>query len=299
VNGAAPKRRSGWFTGCLVLAGVGLAFFALLLMLSGLAGRGSRGMNLSLSRRVGKIELSGVIDDARGFLEELKDLEDDPRVAALVVRINSPGGDVGATQEIYRALQDFRAKGGRPVVASLGSVAASGGYYAACGAQKIMAEPGTLTGSIGVILEMPDASELMAKIGLRMKVVKSGAQKDFGSYWRPLSSEEERMLQGVVMDTYDQFLGAVLQSRGLPEERTRALADGRIFTGRQARSEGLVDTLGFEPDAIRLAAELAGLPPDTPALSKHRFEPEILDLLRRFGGQMRSYLASSPRLQYR
>jgi protease IV len=299
VSSSGTTGRPGWVPGCLILAGAALAFFLLILFMGSFVGRSSKGIDLSLSRRVGLIELRGVIDDAKPFLEVLLDLQDDPRVAALVVRIDSPGGDVGATQEIYHALQTFREKTGRPVVASLGSIAASGGYYAACGTQKIMAEPGTLTGSIGVILEMPDASELMAKIGLRMKVIKSGAQKDFGSYWRPLTPQEQAMLTGVVMDTYDQFVGAVAHGRGMGEEKVRALADGRIFTGRQACTEGLVDTLGFQPDAVRMAAVMAGLSPETPTLSRHRFEPEILGLIRRLGGQTRSWLASSVRLEYR
>jgi len=299
MDGSRASKKPGWLVGCLVLIISAASFLVLLLLVVWLTGREPVGSGLSLGRRVGLIELRGEIMDARGFLAELHDLQEDPRLAALVVRIDSPGGDVGATQEIYAALRRFQMETARPLVVSLGSVAASGGYYAACAGETIMAEPGTLTGSIGVILSSMDASELMKKIGLRVEVMKSGPKKDAGAYWRPLSADEQAMLQGVVLDVYDQFVEAVAESRKLSPERIRELADGSIFTGRQARGLGLVDTLGYQGDALRLAAEKAGVSPEAPPLSKRRFEPELFDLIRRLGGRARLLLDPRPRLLYR
>jgi protease-4 len=296
---AARPRRPGWVNGCLILLIIGAFLCLLLVLLAALGGFGSSSDGLALGKRVGLIRLDGTITDSEEFLDELKSLQDDPRVAALVVRIDSPGGGVAATQEMYHGLVRFHEKTGRPVVASLGSLAASGGYYTACAAQKIVTEPGTLTGSIGVIMMFPDASELLRKIGVRMDVVKSGPKKDFTAFWRERTPAEQAMLDSIVGDVYDQFTQVVADSRDLPLERVRELADGRILTGRQAVSEGLADTLGYQGEAVRMAAEMAGLSPDTQTLSKQRFEPEFLQMLRRFTGEARSLIESHPRLEYR
>ncbi len=288
-----------WRRGCLVLGALTAILFGLLLVLSAITGAKDRRTSLALGHRVGVIEIEGEISDARDFLDELKKLEDDPRVAALVVRIDSPGGGVAATQEMYHALRRYREKTGRPVVASFGTLAASGGYYVACAAQKIVTEPGTLTGSIGVVMTFTDAAELLQKIGVRFEVVKSGPKKDFGGFWRPLTEEERAMLQGIVGDVYDQFTTVVAEGRRLPLDRVREIADGRILSGRQAVTAGLADTLGFREDAVRIAAVLAGLSPDTEAISKRPFEPRILDLLRRMSGKVSMLLASGPSLEYR
>ncbi len=280
-----------------MLGGVLLA----LLLVAGLLGGGGGGApTLALGHRVGLIEVDGEIQDSAEFLDELKRLEEDPRVSALVVRIDSPGGGVAATQEMFHALRQFHEKTGHPVVASLGSLAASGGYYLACAAQKIVAEPGTLTGSIGVIFSFTDASELMKKIGVQVEVVKSGPKKDFGGWWRALTEDERAMLQGIVGDVYDQFTEAVAEGRKLPLQKVRELADGRILSGRQAREAGLADTLGYQEDAVRIAAVMAGLSPETPTLSKRTMEPRLYELLRRLGGHLAGALIpSGPRLEYR
>jgi protease IV len=300
VTDSRPQQRPGWLNGCLILLGVSVLFFVVLLILVGVGGRArDRSTGLPFGQRVGLIELNGEITESRRFLEELKRLEDDPRVAALVLRIDSPGGGVAATQEIYHALQQYHEATHHPVVASLGSLAASGGYYAACAAQKIVTEPGTLTGSIGVIFSFADASELMKKIGVHVEVVKSGAKKDFGAYWRPLTADEQSMLQGIVGDVYDQFTEAVGQSRGIPLEKVRELADGRILSGRQAVQAGLADTLGFQSDAVAIAAAMAGLPPETSTVSKRRLEMDWLDMVRRLAGRTEALLGARPRLDYR
>lgn len=191
---------------------------------------------------------------------KLKRIKKDPRIKGVVLRINSPGGTVGAAQEIYEAVRDLRTSG-KPVVASMGDIATSGAYYVACAADKIVANPGTVTGSIGVIMSIPNVKELLGKFGMRFEVIKSGGRKDMGSIFRDMSAEERRLLEGVVNNAYDQFYEVLLESRGgtIPEERLRQLADGRIFTGEQAKEVGLVDELGTFQESIKIAAELAGL----------------------------------------
>lgn len=242
-----------------MLGGVLLA----LLLVAGLLGGGGGGApTLALGHRVGLIEVDGEIQDSAEFLDELKRLEEDPRVSALVVRIDSPGGGVAATQEMFHALRQFHEKTGHPVVASLGSLAASGGYYLACAAQKIVAEPGTLTGSIGVIFSFTDASELMKKIGVQVEVVKSGPKKDFGGWWRALTEDERAMLQGIVGDVYDQFTEAVAEGRKLPpaeSPRARGRADSLRTAGEgggAGRHPGIPGGRG--PDRGRDGGAFAG-----------------------------------------
>jgi len=297
------RRRPPWVGGCSILALTALGLMLVLYIVgqsvrTKAPGAASSG-GLGFGTHVGLIRLEGDIVESRRFIEELDELRNDSRVRALVIRIDSPGGGVAATQEIHQALRDYHEETGQPMVASLGSIAASGGYYAACAAQRIVSEPGTLTGSIGVILTFADASELMRKVGLRVEVVKSGPRKDFGSPWRPLTDDERQMLQDIVGDVYGQFTEAVATGREQPLEQVLEWADGRIFSGRQAVAAGLADTLGYEDDAVSLAANLAGLSPDTPALSKRRELPAFLEWLDRITGRARVLLSSGPRLEYR
>lgn len=284
--------RSSWARGCLVLLGLG-ALLVVVITWSG------RGRSVAAGSRVGLIRVEGGIESSREFLEELDRLEGDGRVRALVLRIDSPGGGVAATQQMVEGVRRFRERTRHPVVASFGALAASGGYYLGCAAQTIVCEPGTLTGSIGVLLSFLDASELMRKLGVRVEVVKSGDRKDFGGYWRGLTAEERSMLEQVVGDAHDQFTTAVSEARGMPLEQVRTLADGRIFTGRQAVAAGLADTLGFEADAVELAARLAGLSPETPTLSRERRTAGWLELLRRLSEESRAPGFRGPRLDYR
>ena len=282
-----------WGRGCLVLVAAGIVFFTVVTLLA------RPGGGLGTSPRVGIIRVEGEISEARPFLEELRRVEADGRIRALVLRVDSPGGGVGATQEMLDALQRYRRRTAHPVVASLGATAASGGYYLACAAPKIMAEPGTITGSIGVMMTFTDASELMKKLGVRTEVIKTGARKDVGAWWRPMTDDDRVMLESVVGDAYAQFTSTVAESRAMAIDSVRSLADGRILTGRQALAAGLVDTLGFEPDAVHLAARLAGLDPETPVASHERREPDWLDIARRLVGRTRVLLGSGPRLEYR
>ncbi|OGP13108.1 MAG: hypothetical protein A2054_06435 [Deltaproteobacteria bacterium GWA2_55_10] len=207
--------------------------------------------------KVAVVELLGVIADSTEINQELKDLGDRDDVKAVVVRIDSPGGAVGPSQEIHREITKLREK--KTVVASMGAMAASGGYYAAVAANKVVANPGTITGSIGVIIEFFNAQELLGKLGLKGYVVKSGKYKDVGSPLREMSPEEQELIQAVINDVNSQFIKAVAEGRGIAPEAVAKIADGRIFTGAQAKEQGLVDELGSLSDAIALSARLAGI----------------------------------------
>ena len=196
--------------------------------------------------------------DSEKIVKRLKKLNENTSVKAVVLRINSPGGTVAAVQEIYSELLKMK-KNGKFIVASFSDVAASGGYYIACAADEIVAQPGTLTGSIGVILEIGNFSELMKKIGVKIETVKSGIHKDIGNFSREMTIEERKILQDLINDAYEQFLSAVVTGRKLDEAKARTLADGRIFTGTQAKASGLVDTLGGLDEAIEEAKKLAGI----------------------------------------
>ncbi len=213
---------------------------------------------------IGIIELKGVIASPEKTMRHLVDFVENDRIKAVVVRIDSPGGTVGASQELFRQIQITNKT--KPVVASMGSVAASGGYYAALGAEKIIASPGTLTGSIGVILKFPNLEKIFEKIGYKNEVVKSGKLKDIGSSSRTLTQEERDLLQQLLDNVHNQFINDIVSSRELSESEVRNLADGRIFSGEQAQQLGLIDELGNFYDAVLLAAELAGMSTQKPEL---------------------------------
>jgi len=208
--------------------------------------------------RVAVVEVFGTITNPYDIIRQLKKYGEDGSIPTIVLHINSPGGGVAASQEIYEEINKVRDKG-KKVVASLSSVAASGAYYIACAADTIVANPGTLTGNIGVIFEWPMLSELMRKLGVKLEVIKSGDMKDVGSIGRPITPREREMLQGVIDDTYNQFVEVVSRERGLPIEDVIELADGRIFTGNQAKDLGLVDLIGDFEDAIQIAADMGGI----------------------------------------
>jgi protease IV len=215
--------------------------------------------DISMEDRVGVIRIEGVILDAQSTINDLKRFAENPSIKAIVLRIDSPGGGVVPSQEIHDAVRQVRNKSNKTVIASMGSVAASGGYYIAVATDRIMANPGTLTGSIGVIMEMANVEGLLKKIGVEGIVIKSGRFKDVGSPLRKMSDEEHELLQSVMDDVHQQFIEAVAEGRALDVTTVRALADGRIFTGRQAKASKLVDELGDLAAAIQLAADVAGI----------------------------------------
>ena len=205
------------------------------------------------------VRVEGPILDSYETVEELKTFADDPLVKAIVIRIDSPGGGVAPSQEIYNAVKRVRRENNKTVVASMGTVAASGGYYIAVATDRILANPGTLTGSIGVIMQMANFQELLEKIGVKSVVVKTGKFKDLGSPFRPMVEEERQLLESVMNDTLSQFIEAVAEGRSMDTAEVEQLADGRVFTGRQARSVLLIDEIGDLQDAIKLAGELGGI----------------------------------------
>jgi protease IV len=216
--------------------------------------------------KVAIVEVDGIIGvgpdraaDSDAIVRTLGEHRENPSVAAVVLRINSPGGVVGPTQEIFSAVERVRAAG-KPVVASLGSVAASGGYYVAVAANRIFANPGTLTGSIGVVMQLANVEGLLKKVGVEYVVVKAGAFKDIGNFARTMKPEERRVLQALLDDVYGQFVGAVAEHRGLDRKTVLGFADGRIYSGQQAKALKMVDDLGGLEDAIEAAGKLAGIP---------------------------------------
>lgn len=210
--------------------------------------------------RVGVIEINGPIIDSQRIINDVKLFRDNEAVKALVIRINSPGGGVGPSQEIYREIRRTLAR--KKVIASMGAVAASGGYYVAAAADGIVANPGTITGSIGVIMGYTNFEELMEKIGLTAVVIKSGEYKDLGSPSRPMTDREKALLEEVTGDIHRQFVADVAQGRKLEVAAVAAIADGRIITGEKAVDLGLVDRLGNFQDAVQWAGELAGIEGD-------------------------------------
>lgn len=212
-------------------------------------------------KQIARIEISGAIAGGtrKRVLEALKTIEE-RKYPALLLRIDSPGGTVGDSQEIYMALKRLREK--VKIVASFGNISASGGVYIGMGAEHIMANPGTITGSIGVILRGNNLERLLDKIGVSFKVIKSGPYKDILAFDRELTEPEKNILQELIDTSYQQFVQTVAEARNLAVETVRSFADGRIFTGQQALELGVVDRLGTEEDARRWAAELAGLDPE-------------------------------------
>jgi protease-4 len=208
-------------------------------------------------QRVAVVELNEVIVPPfdRNIIRQFKKYRENSAVKAILFRVESPGGGVSASQEIYEEVRKTR-DSGKPVVVSMGSVAASGGYYVACGASKIVANPGTLTGSIGVIFQFLHFNELMSKIGIDASTFKTGTYKDIGSPFRKTTEDEKKFFDQLLGDVYDQFVDVVAKERKMERKRVLQYADGRIFTGRQALEYGFVDTLGTMEDAINIAAKL-------------------------------------------
>lgn len=237
----------------LIILGVAILFFgtlmAIVLSLSGYSPA------LSFTNKIGVVPINGIIRDADTIIEQMIAFRNDRQIKAIILRIDSPGGGVGPSQEIYSETR--RTSRTKKVVASLGSVAASGGYYVASAADSIVANPGTLTGSIGVLMEFVRVEELLKKIGVEMQVIKSGEFKDIGSPNRKMTHKEKEMLLTLLEDIRNQFVTAVSQGRNMPEEAVLELADGRIFSGRQAKDLGLVDSLGNFRDAVSVAKRLA------------------------------------------
>jgi len=223
------------------------------------------------------VKIEGVITDSGPVIEKLEKIKNNVDVKAVVLRIDSPGGSVAPSQEIFEEIIKLREK--KTIIASFGSVAASGGYYIACAAHKIVANPGSITGSIGVIIESANVEDLIGKIGLKSVVIKSGKYKDILSPTREMENSERELLQGVIDSIHSQFIDAVALGRSMERESVVAIADGRIFSGEQALDLGLVDELGNLQDAVKRAGLIAGIEGEPKVIYPSKDKPSILEFL--------------------
>jgi protease-4 len=291
-----------WFLGilgvfALVFFGVALLFYLFLRLpiertevVSGGAGD-----------KIAVVELEGVITASEDFVRQVKKYRKDRSIKGILLRINSPGGATVPSQEMYEEVRKTR-EAGKPIVVSMGSIAASGGYYVSCGSSRIVANRGTLTGSIGVVGEFLQVENALSKLGISVKTIKTGRLKDTGSPTRNMTDEDRRYLQSLLDDVHQQFVQVVETERKLPHERVAGFADGRAFTGIQALSMGLVDTLGTYEDALRITADLAGIAGE-PTVVRERRRESVWDFV--FGdaaqsvSDVKQWLLEYPVLSYR
>jgi protease IV len=232
---------------------------------------------LASPNRIGVIEIRGLIDNVQDSLKAFREFRKDANVKCILLRIESPGGGIGASQELYREVR--RTIEIKPVVASLGGIAASGGYYIASAANRIVSNPGTITGSIGVISYFPNLRELFEKIGFTAVIIKSGRFKDIGNPDREMTQEERELLQSTMDEAHRQFIRDVARGRNLPEEKVREVADGRIIMGERAQQLGLVDELGNFEDAVKASAILGKIEEEPELLYAKKKKRSLLDLL--------------------
>jgi protease-4 len=262
----------------LVVASIlGIAVLVLGLVITLIFGLAGPSGTLSLKEKIGVIPVEGAITDPDPVVSQLVEFKKDRGIRAIILRVNSPGGGVAPSQEIYREIQ--KTIGKKRVIVSMGSVAASGGYYIASAADKIVANPGTLTGSIGVLMEFVRAQELMQKIGVEMEVLKSGQFKDIGSPYRKLTEPDKELIQKLIFDIQKQFVEAVAQGRNLPVQKVRDIADGRIISGIQGKELGLVDELGNFEDAVELAKTMVGIKGEVTLVYPKKARTRLWDLL--------------------
>lgn len=256
--------------------------------LTGLFLLGGDRADFEFGEKVGVVEITGVIVDARDAIDQIKQLRAEDSIKAIVVRINSPGGAVAPSQEIYREIRKTVSK--KKVIASLGSVAASGGYYIAAAADGIIASPGTITGSIGVIMAYTNYRALLDKIGLVPVVVKSGVFKDTGSPVREMTAVEKKLLEDFTTKIHRQFVKDIVAGRRMDPAKVEALADGRIYTGEESKSLGLVDRLGNIEDAIEWAGRMGGIEGEVTAIYVGKDQFSLLDYL--LGTSLKEFLVN-------
>ena len=241
-------------TGLGVIAGLLIFFLLVLFFIGRYVGKPGR---FAFGDKIAIVEIKGVITQSSGIIEEIDQYQEDEGVKAIILRIDSPGGGVGPAQEIHREVMKVKSK--KKVITSMGSVAASGGYYIACASDLIIANPGTITGSIGVIMEFTNIEELFKKIGVKGVVLKSGEHKDIGSPFREMTPEDKKIIQEVIDNVHQQFIQAVARGRKMDQAKVMQIADGRILTGEQAKQIGLVDQIGNLQDAIEIVAKMVGI----------------------------------------
>lgn len=260
--------------GMFILLALGVSFYFFFYKAGLHSGKAA---SFSLNDKIGVVSVDGAIIDSREITEQLDEFGKDDSIIAVVLRVDSPGGGVAASQEIYDAVIELKKK--KKVVASMGSIAASGGLLVACAADKIVANPGTITGSISAIMQFANFEELLKKIGMKSSVVKSGEYKDIGSPLRDMTPEEKVIIQELVDDIYNQFVDVIVKERKIPREKVIAIADGRVFSGRKAKELGLVDYLGDMSSAARLASKLAGKDGKYDLVYPPKYRPTFFDYL--------------------
>ena len=289
-----------WVLGIAIVV---LFFFGIfiLMMLSWLFSEPYDDTLSTSGEKVAVVEINDIIFSSDDIVRQFKKYRENKSVRAIVFRVNSPGGGVAASQEIFEEVKKTR-NSNKPVVVSMGEVAASGGYYVSIGADKIVANPGTLTGSIGVIIQHLQADELMKKIGLEAQTYKSGRFKDLGSPFRKSTEDEKKFFDQLITNVYEQFVEDIVEARGMERAHVLRYADGRVFTGEQAVEYGFIDTLGTMEDAIAIAAEMGGID-GTPRIVRERKRRPFID---RFFGESISEISTlkkeflnQPILQYR
>lgn len=256
--------------------------------------------------KIAVVNLDFTILSSESIVRQFKKFGEDKSIKAILLKVNTPGGGVAASQEMYEAIKKTR-DSGKPVVVSISSLGASGGYYAACGGSLIIANPGSLVGSIGVIINLMNFKELADKIGIQETMIKSGELKDAGNPFRELNEKDREYFQSIVDDTYEQFLDVVSEARKMDKEKLKEYANGRVFTGRQAKEIGLIDSLGTFQDAIRITGLLAGIegePVIVRERKKESFWERLLDSfsendLKSFKNELKSEIFEQPILQYK
>jgi|TARA_B110000438_G_scaffold70445_1_gene70681 protease-4 len=250
------------------------SFFALLIAFR--AGAMSNGLgSQGIGKKVGIIQVSGPILSSNPTVKDLENFRNRKDISAILVRIDSPGGLVAPTQEIYEKIKTIKEE--KPIIASMASVAASGGYYIALGADTIIANPGTIVGSIGVIMNYPVMTKFLDKVGIEFETVKSGDLKDVGSYSREVTEADRKHLNEMVDDMYSQFVNVVSQNRSLSKEEVKKIADGRVFTGKQSKELGLIDVIGTFEDAVSIAGTMGQIKGKPKIVQVNKKRPSVLD----------------------
>jgi protease IV len=276
IPALALSKSTKWFLIILaILAVIVMGFAAFFVYLIGDWSEETETMTTGGGGKIAVVELRGEISSSENIVRQVKKYREERGIKAILLRIDSPGGAVVPSQEIYEEVRKTR-DGGKPVVVSMGSLAASGGYYVSCGASRIVANRGTLTGSIGVVSQFLQLQNLLGKVGIDMKTIKSGKLKDAGSYSRKMNEADEKYFQGLIDEVYRQFVGVVESERNLSHAEVLSIADGRVFTGESAVELGLVDTIGTYEDAMRIAASLGGIE-GRPTIVRERKRRSVLD----------------------
>ncbi len=276
----------------VVLGVIALLLGAILTLVSG----SPASSLLSLREKIGIVNIEGAITDSEPVVTQLVQFRKDKGIKAIVLRIDSPGGAVAPSQEIYWEVK--KAAASKTVIASMGKVAASGGYYVACAANKIVANPGTLTGSIGVLMEFLQVEDLLKKIGVGIEVLKTGEFKDIGSPHRKLSEKDRELISSLISDIQKQFVEAVARGRNLPIEKVREIADGRILSGAQSKEHGLVDELGNFQDALELAKKMTGVEGEVTLVYPKKKGSRLWDFVLRDASEaLYSFLRKIPGMQ--